>query len=220
MSYCDWQSQTGYNGTSGSATYPNGPDDSITPYGYGTTSTATNSWVPITEQVVYTKSNPTTCPTWNGHSAPGGFYSISSGGCSSNSVVGGWVQGTTGNSAPCSPMTTPSGQPLKGQVIYIPVFDCMTGSASTTITSTTDCNSGTGNNTFYHVAGYAAFYVTGWHFSSDQQDSIKSGGSPCTGGDRCISGWFLKDLVQAGSIQPPASGGTPNFGLNVIQPAG
>ena len=70
MSYCDWKNQTGYNGTPGSATYPNGPDPSITPYGYG----AGNPW-PSVEKTIYTKNNPTTCPTWNGNSAPGGFYS-------------------------------------------------------------------------------------------------------------------------------------------------
>jgi Flp pilus assembly protein TadG len=214
MSYCDWKSQTGYNGTPGSAVYPTGPDDSITPYGYG----AANPWTSITEQKVYTKNNPTTCPTWNGHSAPGGFYSISNGDCTSNSVINGWVQGTTGNSAPCS-MVADDGTSLLGTVIYLPIFDCMTG-GPTTITSTTNCNSGTGSNTYYHVAGYAAFYLTGWYFSSNSQSSIKSGSAPCSGSDRCMSGWFLKDLVSAGDIATPNPSGPPNFGLNVVKPVG
>ncbi len=46
--------------------------------------------------------------------------------------------------------------------------------------------------------GYAALYLTGWYFSGTSQASIKSGSAPCSGGDRCISGWFLKDLVSAG----------------------
>jgi hypothetical protein len=116
-------------------------------------------------------------------------------------------------------MTTPDGAPLQGQVIYIPVFDCMTGGA-TTITAATDCNSGNGSNTYYHVAGYAAFYVTGWKFSGNSLASIKSGSVPCSGGSRCISGWFLKDLVQSGDITPPAPGGVPNFGLTTVKPAG
>jgi Flp pilus assembly protein TadG len=216
MSYCDWASQTGYSGTPGSAVYPNGPVDSITPYGYGTA----NPWTSITERKIYTKSNPTTCSTWNGHSAPGGFYSISAGSCSSNSSVDGWIQATTGNSAPCSGMAA-----LKGTVIHIPVFDCLQGSAIT-ITAATDCtgqtgaNKATGSNSVYHIAGYAAFYVTGWFFSSESQTSIKGTGVPCSGGERCISGWFLKDLVAQGDIATPAPGGTPNFGLTVIKPVG
>jgi hypothetical protein len=122
-------------------------------------------------------------------------------------------------------MTTTGGVPLAGQVIYIPVFDCLQGSPIT-ITSGTDCtgltgaNKASGNNTYYHIAGYAAFYVTGWYFSNTTQASIKSGSAPCANGDRCISGWFLKDLIQEGDLQPPAPGGTPNFGLNVVKPVG
>lgn len=216
MSLCDWEGQTGYNGTPGSATYPNGPDDSITPYGYGTG----NPW-PTVERTVYTKNNPTTCPTWNGNSAPGGFYSIASSGCSTNVVSNGWVQGTTGNASPCSTMQTNSGVTLAGKVVYIPIFDCMT-TGPTTITSSTNCNSGTGNNTYYHVAGYAAFYVTGWYFSNTTQASIRTGQVPCSNGDRCISGWFLKDLIPAGQINPPPSTpvGPSDFGLYVVQPVG
>ena len=211
MSYCDWKNQTGYNGTPGSATYPNGPDANITPYGYG----AGNPW-PSLEQTVYTKNNPTTCPTWNGNSAPGGFYSTASGSCSSNVVLDDWVQGTTGNSSPCTTLGT---DPKAGDIIYMPIFDCKY-SGPTTITPSTDCDTGNGSNTYYHVAGYAAFYITGWYFSSDSKASIKSGIVPCSGGDRCMSGWFLKDLIAAGDIVAPSPGGPPNFGLNLVKLVG
>jgi Flp pilus assembly protein TadG len=216
MSYCDWAHDTGYTGTAGSATYPPGPLATITPYGYG----PANPWTTIAEKTVYTKGNEGTCTTWNGHTAPGNFYSINSGGCTTNSVVGGWVQATTGNSSPCSNMTTPSGVSILGTVIYIPVFDCLSRTDTTVITSTTNCNDGSGSNTYYHIMGYAAFYVTGWYFSNTTQSSIKSGSAPCNGGDRCMSGWFLKDLVSEGDITTPTPGGPPNLGLNVVKPVG
>lgn len=215
MSYCDWQAQTGYTGVAGSAVYPLSPNYTVGPYGYLTPSI--NPW-PLTEQKIYTKDNPTTCPTWNGHSAPGGFYSISNGDCTANSVINDWVQGTTGNSAPCS-MVDDTGASLKGKVVYVPVFDCKY-SGSTTITSSTNCNTGTGSNTYYHVAGYAAFYISGWYFSSVKEKSVWNNQYPCSGSERCVSGWFLKDLVPSGEITPTNPGGAPNFGLNTVQQAG
>ena len=215
VSYCDWKNQTGYTGVPGSAVYPSSPDYAVGSYGYANASV--NPW-PGFEQKIYTKDNPTTCPTWNGHAAPGGFYSIASGDCTANSVIGDWVQGTTGNSSPCS-MVGDDGVSLKGKVIYVPVFDCKY-SGPTTITASTDCNTGTGSNTYYHVAGYAAFYVSGWYFSSDKQQSVWNNQYPCTGGERCVSGWFLKDLVSAGQITPTIPGGSPNFGLSTVQQAG
>lgn len=220
MSYCDWAGKTGYTGAAGSAVYPPGPLESITPFGYGTTVGAPNSWSTISETKIYTKGNETTCTTWNGHSAPGNFYSIASTGCSSNQSVGGWIQGTTGNSSPCSGIDS-----FLGTVIHIPVFDCLQG-GPITITSSTDCtgqtnpNKATGSNTYYHIMGYAAFYVTGWYFSNTSVPSIKSGSPPCGGGDRCISGWFLKDLVSEADIAAPSPGGPPNTGLTAIKSVG
>jgi Flp pilus assembly protein TadG len=216
MSYCDWARDTGYTGVAGSATYPPGPDDSIPPYGYGTG----NPWTSISEKIVYTKGNESTCTTWNGHTAPGNFYSVNAGGCTTNSVVGGWVAATTGNSSPCTNMTAPNGTSLQGTVIYIPVFDCISRTDTTVITPTTNCNDGSGSNTYYHIMGYAAFYLTGWYFSNTAVSSIKSGTAPCNGGDRCMSGWFLKDLVQAGDLVAPTPGGPPNTGINGIFPVG
>ena len=90
-----------------------------------------------------------------------------------------------------------------------------------TIVSTTNCNSGSGNNTYYHVSGYAAFYLSGWWLTQTQQASIRPpNGYLCGNPDRCVFGWFLKDLVTEGDIAPPPSGGTPNYGLTVVKPAG
>ncbi|MFC8502960.1 pilus assembly protein TadG-related protein [Pedococcus sp. NPDC057267] len=215
MSYCDWAAATGYTGP-GTATYPTSPDYSTYPStGYGSGSPWQASW----ERKVWTAGNPSTCPTWNGHTAPGGFAALdSTTSCSVPSTQNAWYHGNTGNNAPCDP-TIFAG--LKNTIVYLPVFDCLTN-APTTITAATNCNSGSGNNTYYHVSGYAAFYLTGWYFSSNAMASQVTGTVPCTGGDRCMSGWFLKDLVSSSDlnslINPPT--GTPNFGLTQVTQLG
>jgi hypothetical protein len=214
MSYCDWAEQTGYK-SGVPSTYPPGPDYSVDPVdGYV-------NWPATPEQKIYTKGNPTACSTWNGHSAPGGFYAINDGNsCTSNVAVNGWIEGDPGNDNPCKGMSV-DGKSLLGKVVHIPVYDCSYGkNPPSTITSSTDCESGKGSNNNYHIAGYAAFYVTGWHLSGDSQKSIRSNSFPCGGGDRCISGWFIKDLLSEGDIVAPNPSGPPNFGLNVVKAAG
>ena len=215
VSYCDWKAATGYTGTPGSATYPPAPDYSINSYGYG----GTNPWQTSWQRTIYTKGSPSTCSTWNGHVAPGGFSQLDTNTvCSVSTTNGAWYHGQPGNSTPC-PSTSFAG--LLGTVVYLPVFDCMTA-APTTITAATDCNSGSGSNLYYHVSGYAAFYLTGWYFSSTPQSSIVGGGLPCTGGDRCIEGWFLKDLITASdmaSLINPTPG-APNYGLTSVAQLG
>jgi Flp pilus assembly protein TadG len=217
MSFCDWKAQTGYP----SANYPSGPLDTVvpaSPYGYGS-STSTNPWPASSwEHVVYTKGNPTTCPTWNGHTAPGGFATLDgSTSCTVSNSVGGWYEGRPGNARPCD--TTQFGN-LLGKVVYVPIFDCLQ-SAPVTITATTNCNDGGGSHLYYHTAGYAAFYLTGWYFSSDLQRSIApSNMAPCNGGDRCMSGWFLKDIISEADLAVLSAGSPPNFGLTTVQQAG
>jgi len=72
---------------------------------------------------------------------------------------------------------------------------------------------------------YAAFYLTGWYFSSDSQPSINPnnpfpGGNPCNGGDRCMSGFFLKDVITgsqlADLLATPSGPTAPNTGLQSV----
>ena len=218
MSFCDWKAQTGYP----SANYPAAPSDSVVPnphgYGYGP-SASSNPWPASSwERVVYTKGNPTTCPTWNGHTAPGGFATLDgSTSCSVVNAVNGWYEGRPGNARPCD--TTQFGN-LLGTVVYMPIFDCLQRSP-VTITASTDCNDAGGSHLYYHTAGYAAFYLTGWYFSSDLQRSIApSNLVPCSGGDRCISGWFLKDIISEADLATLSAGSPPSFGLTTVQQAG
>lgn len=215
ISECDWKNQTGYTGP-GTATYPAGPTGPAPGYTVGT-------W-PSTEHKVYTKGNPTSCDTSSpGGTAPGGFAALSAAaGCQStltlDPVTGDtWAKGDPGSDLPCSEAQLLA---LRGTVVYLPVFDCLTNSIQT-ITATTNCSSGLGSNNWYHIGGYAAFYLAGWHLASTQINSIRPPhAAACTGGDRCLVGWFLADTVASVPGGFGGGGTAPNYGLTGVWSAG
>ena len=69
------------------------------------------------------------------------------------------------------------------------------------------CTTGNGSNAYYHRAGYAQFYLSGYSLNvtggfPNKVKSLVSNQFPCTGGDRCISGWFLKgELTSTGHLR-------------------
>ncbi len=90
---------------------------------------------------------------------------------------------------------------MVGQVVDIPIFHGTNGL--------------TGNNGGYYMKGFAAFVLTGFYLGgSYTQKSIITNEFPCgktptTGNQRCISGFFTKDLTpSAGVIGGPAMGVT------------
>lgn len=212
MSYCDWKAAVNYPATSG--TFQSPPVGAWPGYG------PANPW-PATEQTVSMAKNETGCSTWNGHTAPGGFGWLTqdSSGCSAT-ITNGWVAGNTGNSYECD-LT-----PYLGKVAYMPIFDCVTATQVNPITSATDCSSaanGTGN-TWYHVVGYAALYVSGWNIASNQQASLRPPGAvpTCQGtgsSGNCVSGWFTQELASSLPIDTSGSG-APGFGTPTVHAAG
>ncbi len=217
MSECDWADQTGYTGP-GTATYPPPPG----PNGYGTPS---NPWPVGFETTVFSKGNDTTCETSApGGTAPGGFAwldSISASECLGTVVNNNWVHGDTGNDG-CEQADL---NKYLGTIVHLPVFDCRSDALGPhPIPPGFDCSAGSGNNTYYHITGYAAFFLTGWSLTKGTQPSIASGTSTCggtggEGGNRCLFGWFLKDLVPEGDIVPPGPS-DPDYGLVIVKPAG
>ena len=214
MSECDWVDQTGYTGP-GTATYPAGPSGPYPGYTSGT-------W-PSFEKKIYTKGNPTSCDTSApGGTAPGGFAALKGATtCQSELALGPdgrlWALGDPGADLPCS---EPNLLSLLGTVIYVPLFDCQTN-APVTVTTSTDCSSGLGSNNYYRISGFAPFYLAGWFLTSSSRNSIRPPNlQPCTGGDRCLVGWFIEDSV-AGAPPPDGGGsGSPNYGLTGVWSAG
>lgn len=211
MSYCDWKNAVGWVSAAQPGTFQAAPKGAWPGYG------ASNPW-PAAETTVNTAKDDTdTCPTWNGHTAPGGFSWLqTTTDCSAN-VSGGWVIGVPGNNYLCN-LT-----PYRGKLVALPIFDCLS-LAPVTITPTTDCTSAHGTATSYHIVGYAPFYVSGWQFSGSTQNSVRPPNQPpsCPGtgnSGRCLSGWFTHAVLND---LPPADPGdtTPGFGGYVVLPAG
>jgi hypothetical protein len=93
----------------------------------------------------------------------------------------------------------------------VPIFDCMvrsTGMPTYQPTTTTPCATGTGNNTWYHILNFASFYVSGYKTGGSQQQAslVPPNAMPCSGGDRCISGWFVRDSNPGGTPGGPPDG--------------
>jgi len=243
LSYCEWAKATGNNpahpGTGGGGTFPAGPVGTWPGYVTGT-STATPpvpTWpafaaplptAPVAGHEIIIGLQGTTaaqdCSTWNGHDGPGGFGYLSANSlCTAVATPNGWVQVDTGNTMPtgCDLL------PYFDKVLYLPVFDCLTTSVGGAPTFTpvpgTVCtsNSANGSNTWYHVTGYAKFYLSGYKTGGSSSteagrtDTNASPSVPCTGNDRCLSGWFLKGLVNTppGPELPP---GAPQLGAYTI----
>jgi hypothetical protein len=212
FSYCEWQAQTGAVPPNNPGSYYPAPTGN--PAGYG--GTGQPAYPPAsTERVLLTAKNVTACSTWNGHNAPGGFGGVDEGTstiCSATVPANGWLQTDPGNNAPCTG-DTPTLANLVGTVVYLPIFDCMTNSP-VTITAGTDCASGNGNNLYYHVTGFAAFFISGYFFSGDKVKSLLTGNYPCSGSDRCLSGWFVHKLIPTGDLD---LSGAPDLGTTVMK---
>jgi Putative Flp pilus-assembly TadE/G-like len=217
VSLCEWEANTG--GTAGgSGTYYPGPTGAAPGYG----GSGQPAW-PSTAQErlvsLQSTSAASSCPSFNGHQAPGGFSwvkdpSTGSSGCNVRVGNNTWLQTDTGNNTECNLDSNWK------RTLYLPVFDCMTDSSSAPSdppTATTNCQTGNGTNLWYHVVGFATFYLSGFHLSGDQQKSPITLGYPCSGGDRCLSGWFTKTLIQADHL---SDGTTQELGLTAVVPAG
>jgi hypothetical protein len=222
FSVCEWEANT----NNGSSYYPYSP--SGTP-GYGASplppwpAGATTPPTPGNEIIISLQgTQTTTCPNWNGHDVPGGFGYLANNNCNTIVSQDSWVQIDTGNSLP-------SGCNLAqyvGKVIYLPVFDCVMRAGSQPSgpppsSPSNVCDYGTGNNTWYHLSGWAKFYLSGYKVGgSDQVASLVTGNLPCTGNDRCISGWFLEGVLQDAPVAGPPAPGNNNLGTYAVQAAG
>ena len=236
LSYCEWAAATGYQKGPPEVlgTYPLNPAGTAPGYGGGAPQPAWPNAAlqlpspPVVGQEIIVQlqgSHATTCPSWNGHDVPGGFgYLSTSTGCSATTALGGWIQVDTGNTLPSS---CPSLLPYFNTVIYLPVFDCTVTSAGAptyTPTPSTACTQGAGSNTWYHIQGYAKFFLSGYKVGGGPSDEagrtnpLATPSVPCSGSDRCLSGWFLKGLVDAPPAATPLGG--PSLGAYSIKLAG
>lgn len=131
----------------------------------------------------------------SGQDAPGSFGWIdSTGTCTAGITETGEVGGQTGNHPPqsCSPDEV---RLRVGSTIVLPIFESATG---------------TGSHVTYDITGWAAFHLTGFKLHGDGGWAHPSSSPPCSGGDRCIAGWFVRMTDARAPV-----GGEP-FGISVI----
>jgi Flp pilus assembly protein TadG len=134
----------------------------------------------------------------SGQDLPGGFGWLDTAGtCEAQVDPDDWVFVDPGDS-PTSGCSNSDLKGLLGTVVLVPYFDDLTG---------------TGSNARYHVAGYGAYYLTGYYFAGQYREkSLIDNTYPCNGSDRCLQGYFLGDwVVSEGGI-----GTGPNLGVTVI----
>lgn len=231
FSACDWQHASGGNTGGGGGQYYTSPNYTAYPqYGYATNGSP--AWplpaLPppaqlLGQEVILLSQNPpggatqaTPCPNWNGHALPGGFGVLETGSdpCVIKQYDFHWMHTSTGNNIGCDLSA------YVGKVINIPIFDCTVdgNSPPTGESPIGTCATGNGNNAWYHRAGFAQFYLSGYSINvtsglPNKQKSLVSNQFPCNGADRCISGWFLSGQLTATAISgPPSSSGFGGYG--------
>lgn len=218
VSSCEWQEQMDAGGY-----VENGPIGAKPGYGTG------NPWPDASEEVVLwlnTPSEDTHCD-WNGHDTAGGFGWLSETDCEAEVSEDDWVQIDTGVNVPSGCKDPLSG--LLNTVIDVPVFDCIVGDETLATgepptspkgVCNPDNKAGGGSKTWYHLDGWAKFYISGYVLPGPDGTQLGTRqGTECTNGDKCITGWFLTGaLSDAPSIKPP--GGDGDYGTYVVKPAG
>jgi len=128
-----------------------------------------------------------TCPHGpSGWDLPGGFgwLSADDGPCQAFVKKGLWVPTDPG----ASPSNGCTAKLIKDaifhKVVMLPYYEDLTG---------------TGNSIEYKVAGLGAFYVTGYYFGGQFKEP--SGGPyPCSGDERCISGYHTYETIYDGEL--------------------
>jgi len=103
---------------------------------------------------------------------------------------------STGNSVP-SACSGSDFSALLGRVVLLPLYDEV-GS--------------TGTNAWYHVYGYAAFQLTGYHLGSS---SFRTSPDPCSGNDRCVAGHFVRYVDLSERFSYTSDG--PSLGAAVLR---
>jgi hypothetical protein len=217
FSACEWTEATGGDPDDPSiGSYPAAPP--YPPYPAATFEKV------ITLNDLDVSDEATHCETWNGHDVPGGFGWLDDGGtgtCETDTASGDWQHIKTGTGAPSCTDRLYSMVTSGHRTLYIPVYDCMADhDPGVPPVDGQDCYPGTavGTHVWYHLAGYAQFYLTGYRLAGGRAKSVITGNYPCAASEKCLSGFFLKGLVPGADISTDPT--TPSFGLDAIKMVG
>ncbi len=186
-SLCEWNAATA-NGTR-YAPAPPYPPNPATSY----------------DRVIYlhTTSKASSCPAGPaGTDLPGGFGFLDdpTSTCSTTVSTSGTYGDNTGTSVSQACKTALAAAQAGKYIVYLPIYSSVTG---------------TGTNGVYTLKGFAAFVITGYHLPGFQAVSWLTGTLPCTGSDKCISGFYTQGLIPSGGTV-----GGSSMGATVIQLTG
>ena len=224
MSECDWKSQTGYTGP-GTAVYPPGPGRSRAHDPLRVRRRQRIPGRPLQPTRASSvgcgpKGNPDPgCDTSSpGGTAPGGFAWITGpdGDCQTVTTDGSWVPSDTG--ADGCPGVIPRSLHREGRLrprLRLPSqrsrrpalrrgrrSTARTAAATTSSTTSPGSRPSTSRATSSTGRTSAPSIATGRNVC---------GGAGGEGGQQCLFGWFLQDLLPAGDIVPPSTT-NPNYG--------
>jgi len=182
--------------------------------GYGTATGHAVDWPPATAELKeYTTKYAGTCTNSNGHAANGSFGWLTNSSCNVGVTTGNWVSGDPGNNEQCNMA------PYRGKTLMIPIYDCVV-SGTPPATPTTPCSipSGGGSNIWYHITGWASFYLSGYRFPSDSQASVRPPYPViCSSPESCLGGWLTKATLSGAPIGGSGGG---NYGVSAVQVVG
>lgn len=222
ISACEWKRQTS-NGINYVSEGPVGGG-----YGYG--GAGQPAWPGVAREVVVILHDPndeTSDCDWNGKDTAGGFGFVDSANCEASVTTDGWVQIDPGASPTQDCRDVMPG--LLGTKISLPVFDCLINSSTTptgpapTPPPADVCDpsqrASSGANSWYHIDGWAQFYLSGWDLPGTVRNSVMPGGHTSCGiaGAKCLYGWFLKGSLDGQTIDPTPGN---DFGTYTVLPAG
>jgi len=128
----------------------------------------------------------------------GGFgWLLSPSGCDAMHTAGTWELADPGSSPPdqCTPGDI---DVLVGDEVPLPIFDDLDG---------------VGDGGRYHLAGFGLFHITGYNFGG-QYKAPDLQTAPCSGDERCISGYFTSGVVFDGET------GGENWGFVIVKLTG
>jgi Flp pilus assembly protein TadG len=208
------------------------------------------------EQYVMFHDDDSTDCTYNGKDTAGGFGWLENDSCKTQIDKGAddnyWARIKTGVAVPADCKAVLDA--LQGKELLVPIFDCLVKSFGTpSLTTLPDAcdgeytnGSGTGGaQTYYHLNGFASFYLSGNKLSpSSGKESLINSVLPCSNSSvehagpyasdpavapqpnpwsgeagRCISGWFVEKALLAPGTSIGGSG-TPSFGTTQVIAAG
>jgi Flp pilus assembly protein TadG len=158
------------------------------------------------DQVVYLKGGGgvTGCSTEpNGAAAPGNVgWTDDAGNCTSL-ITGPTYSGNPGNNATQTCLDALKGWQQSRKPVTVPIYWKVSGTGQAT----------------YTLQGTTGFVVTGFFFGNGNGKSAgdwmkTNSPNPCSGSDRCISGFFVHQ------IQPPGDFGSSDLGLDIIKLTG